>query len=104
MVCSHEEDATRDDEEARNDFWTGHRGSQLSSSRCTKSQTVQGERRNISIPTKYIDVTRTTHASLDVMMEKHIDDYWNVDGEKELSDAWTGFTRFILLNERPLDG
>ena len=23
--------------------------------------------------------------------------------ERELSDAWTGFTRFILLNERPPD-
>ena len=56
------------------------------------------------IPLKHIDVARTTHTSLDVMMEKHIDDYWNVDGERELSDAWTGFTRFILLNERPPDG
>ena len=37
-------------------------------------------------------------------MEKHIEDYWSVNGEKELSDAWTGFTRFILLNERPPDG
>ena len=37
-------------------------------------------------------------------MEKHIEDYWNVDGERELSDAWTVFTRFIVLNERPLDG
>ena len=27
----------------------------------------------------------------------------NLDGKKELSDARTGFTRFILLNERPLD-
>ena len=34
---------------------------------------------------------------------KNIDDYWKVDVEKELLDAWTGFTRFILLNERPLD-
>ena len=56
------------------------------------------------IPLNYIDFARTTHTSLDVMMEKHIDDYWNVDGERELSDAWTGFTRFILLNERPPDG
>ena len=55
-------------------------------------------------PMKYIDVTRTTHTSLDVLMEKHIEDYWNVDGERELSDAWTDFTRFILLNERPPEG
>ena len=33
-------------------------------------------------------------------MEKYIDDFWNVDEDRELSDAWTGFTRFILLNER----
>ena len=74
------------------------------------------------IPTKYIDVTKTTHTSLDVLMEKN-DDYWNVDGDREVSDTWTGFTRFtklnlmekkncqmhgftrfILLNERPPDG
>ena len=24
--------------------------------------------------------------------------------EEELSDAWTGFTRFIVLNEKPPDG
>ena len=35
------------------------------------------------------------------MLEKQIEDYWNVDGENELSDAWTGFTRFVLLKERP---
>ena len=54
------------------------------------------------IPSKYVDVTRTTKTSLDVLLEKHIEDCWNVDGEKALSDAWTGFTRFILLNERHL--
>ena len=36
------------------------------------------------IPLKYINVTRTPYTSLDVMMEKNIDDYRNVDGEKEL--------------------
>ena len=53
---------------------------------------------------KYIDVTRTTLTNLDVMSEKRIEDYWNVDGERELSDAWTSFTRFIVLNEKPPDG
>ena len=36
--------------------------------------------------------------------KKHIDDYWDVDGEKGLSDAWTGFTRFVQLKERPPEG
>ena len=39
-----------------------------------------------------------------VLLEKNVDDYWNVDGERELSDAGTGFTRFIVLSERLPDG
>ena len=38
------------------------------------------------------------------MLEKQIEDCWNVGGEKELCDAWTGFTRFVLLRERPPEG
>ena len=34
------------------------------------------------IPLKYIDVTRPTHTSLYVLLEKQIEDCWNVDGEK----------------------
>ena len=52
------------------------------------------------IPRKYIDVTRTTNTTSDMMSEKQIEDYWNVDGDRELSDAWTGFTRFTFLNEK----
>ena len=56
------------------------------------------------IPLKYIDVTRTTHANLDVKQEKRIDDYWNIDGCGDLSDPWTGFTQFALLDEKAPDG
>ena len=56
------------------------------------------------IPMKYIDVTRKTDTSLDVLLKKTAVDYWNVDGEKELSDAWTGSTRFVLQKERPPEG
>ena len=47
----------------------------------------------------YINVTRSTHTDLDVMQEKKIDDYWNVDSCKHLSDSWRGFTKFTLLKE-----
>ena len=53
------------------------------------------------IPLKYIDVIRSTHTNLDLSQEKRIDDHWNVDGKRNLSDSWTGFTRFTLLNETP---
>ena len=56
------------------------------------------------IPLKYIDVTRTTHTNLDVKQEKRIDDNWNIDGSRDLSDPWTGFTQFTLLDEKAPDG
>ena len=46
------------------------------------------------IPLKYIDVIRSAHTDLDVAQEKRIDDYWNVEENRSLSDSWTGFTRF----------
>ena len=49
------------------------------------------------IPLKYIDVSRTTRANLDVKQERRIEDYWNIDGSRDLSDPWTGFTQFVLL-------
>ena len=52
------------------------------------------------IPLKYIDVSKTTHTNLDVKQEKRIDDYWNIDGSRDLSDPWTGFTQFTLLDEK----
>ena len=55
------------------------------------------------IPLKYIDVTRTTDTSLDVLLAKQKDN-WNVDGDRKLPDARTGFTRFIVLNDEPPDG
>ena len=46
----------------------------------------------IPLTMKYIYVTRTTQTSLDVLLEEHIDDHWNVEGERELSDARAGLT------------
>ena len=56
------------------------------------------------IPLKYIDVSRTTRTNLDVKQERRIDDDWNIDGSRDLSDSWTGSTQFTLLEEKPPDG
>ena len=45
------------------------------------------------IALKYIDVSRTTHTNLDVKQES-----------RDLSDPWTGFTQFTLLEQKPPDG
>ena len=50
------------------------------------------------IPLKHIDLTRSTHTDLDVMQEKRIDDDWNFDTNKSLSDSLT------LFKERPPPG
>ena len=38
------------------------------------------------------------------MFERRIDDYWNIEGNRDLSDSWTGFTRFTMLDEKTPDG
>ena len=48
------------------------------------------------LPLNYITVSRTTRTNLDVLQEKRIDDYRNIDGSRDLSDSWTGFTQFTL--------
>ena len=70
----------------------------------TPNKSNQNQKPNFPIPLKYIDVSSTTHTNLDVMQEKCIDDYWNIDGSRDLSDPWTGFTQFTLLGEKPPDG
>ena len=39
---------------------------------------------SFTIPLKYIDVSRITHTNLDVKQERRIDDYWNIDGSRDL--------------------
>ena len=52
------------------------------------------------IVTKYIDVTRTTHTSLDVMMKKNIEDYWNVYGEKRIIGCMDRLHKIHLIERK----
>ena len=65
----------------------------MSPSRGAQSQTVGAVRRIISYSAEVHRRYQNTHTSLDVMLEDH----WNVDEDRELSDVWTGFTRFIFI-------
>ena len=96
-----QDDSPRDDAEAKNDIWSTMGDFVYRHHVEPRVKLYMPKEESFLIPLKYIDVTRNTDTSLDVLLEKNIDVYWNVDGERELSDAWTGFTRFILLNERP---
>ena len=91
-----QDDSTLDCAAARNDCWSFTRDSICRHHVEPRVKLYVPREESFLIPMKYIDVTRNTHTSLAVIMEKHIEDCWNVDGERELSDAWT---RFFVLNE-----
>ena len=62
------------------------------------------KKKTFRIPLKYIDVTRATHTNLDVSQEKRIDECWNLDINRSLSESWKGFTKFVLFKEKPPKG
>ena len=97
-------DSFPDAREAINDFWSMS-GSFIYRHHVEPRVKLYSPRdESFPIPLKYIDVSRTTHTNLNVKQEKRIDDYWNIDGSRDLSDPWTGFTQFALLEEKPPDG
>ena len=98
------QDSFPDAGEAINDFWCMS-GSFIYRHHVEPRVKLYSPREeSFPFPLKYIDVTRTTHTNLDVRQEKRIHDYWNIDGSRNLSDPWTGFTQFTLLEEKAPDG
>ena len=86
-----------------NDFWSMSRNF-VYRHHVEPRVNLYSPKESFPIPLKYIDVSRTTHTNLDVVQESRIDDCWNIDGSRELSDSWTGFTQCTLLDEKPPDG
>ena len=98
------QDSLLDAGEAMNDFWSMSGNFIFRHHVEPRVKLYSPKEESFSIPLKYIDVSRTTHTNLDVMQERRIDDCWNIDGSRDLSDSWTGFTQFTLLEEKPPDG
>ena len=86
------QDSFPDASEAINDFWSmsGDFINRHHVEPRVKLYSLREE--SFPIPLKYIDVTRTTHTNLDVMQERRIFVFWNIDGSRYLSASWTGFT------------
>ena len=97
------QDSLPDAGEAINDFWSMSGNFIYRHHVEPRVKLYSPREESFPIPLKYIDVSRTTHSNLDVKQEKRIDDYWNIDGSRDLSDPWTGFTQFTLLDEKPPD-
>ena len=89
--------------EARNEFWSITGDFMYRHHVEPRVKLYMPKEESIPISMKYIDVTRKTRTSLEVLLENRL----MVTGtlmERELSDAWTALTRFISLNERLPDG
>ena len=97
-------DSFPDAGEAINDFWSMSGSFKHRHHVEPRVKLYSPREESFPIPLKYIDVSRTTHTNLDVMQERRIDDYWNIDGSRDLSGSWTGFTQFTLLEEKAPDG
>ena len=98
------QDSFPDAGEAINDFWSMSGSFKNRHHVDPRVKQYSAREESFPIPLKYIDVSRTTCTNLDVKQERRIDDYWDVDGSRDLSDSWTGFTQFTPLSEKPLDG
>ena len=95
------QDSFPDAGEAMNDFWSMWGNFKNRHHVEPRVKLYSPREEALCIPLKYIDVSRTTHTNLDVKHEKRIDVYWNIDGSRDLSDPWTGFTQVALLEEKP---
>ena len=95
-------DSLPDAGEAMNDFWSMSGSFIYRHHVAPRVKLYSPKEESFPIPLKYIDVSRTAHTNLDVKQEKRIDDYWNIDGSRDLSDPWTGFTQFTLLTKKLL--
>ena len=98
------QDSHLDAGEARNDFWSMSGNFIYRHHVEPRVKLYSPREESFPILLKYIDVCRTSPANLDLMQESRIDDYWNIDGSRDVSVSWTGFTQFTLLSENPPEG
>ena len=78
------QDSFPDAVEAINDFWSMSRNFIYRHHVEPRVKLYSPREESFPIPLKYIDVSRTTHTNLDVKQENRIDDYWNIDGSRDL--------------------
>ena len=96
----HQHHLSPDDAETRNDFWS------ISGNFIYRHHVEPRVKLHVpweeSFPIP--DVTRAISTTLDVMLERRIDNFSSIEGNRDLSDSWTRFTRFTTLEEKPPDG
>ena len=80
----------------RNDLWSISRDYTGVISLNQGPNSTSGKKNHFQL--RYIDVTRVTQTALDVSQESRVDE------DRDLSEAWTRFTRFTILSGKYPDG
>ena len=92
-------DSFPDAGEAINDFWSMSGNFMYCHHVEPRDKLYSPREESFPIPLEHIDVSRTTHTNLDVKQEKRIDDYWNIDGSRDLSGYWKTSGRIYVVWE-----
>ena len=90
---------TKGDTEARADFWSIQGDFIYRHHIEHRVQLYVLKEETFPVPLKYIEIIWSIHTGLYVLQEKRIDDYWNVDSSRHVSDSWRGSTKFTLPKE-----
>ena len=94
------QDSLPDAGEAINDFWSMS-GSFIYRHHVEPRVKLYSPREeSFPIPLKYIDVSRTTHTKKEAKQEKRIDDYWNIDGSRDLSASLDRFHTIYSIGRK----
>ena len=91
-----------DHRETRNDLWSIE-GNYIHRHHVEPRVLLFVLKETFPILMRYIDVVRRTHTTSDVLQESRTNDCWNTDANRNISEPWTGFTQFTILNEEPPD-
>ena len=96
-------DSFLDAGEAINDFWSMSGNFIFRHHVEPRVKLYSPREESFPIPLKYIDVSRTTRTNLDVKQKRRIMTIGTIDGSRDLSAYWTGFTQFTLWSEKHPD-
>ena len=77
-------DSFPDAGEAINDFWSMSGNFKHCHHVEPRVKLYSPREESFPIPLKYIGVSRTARTNLDVMLERRTDDYWNIEGNRDL--------------------
>ena len=95
--------ANRDAMEVREDFWS-MTGEFITTMSCQENICMYRPASSLQIPLQYIDVVRQTKSNLYTLEVSGITGLWNIDGNRILSESWSGSTRFRILDRTTTQG